>query len=147
MRTASGFVALLLTSACAHAPAPACGSFDWLIGTWASDDGNVEAWRRTSSTTLEGTNTTRRDGEVVFTETLRIEPGPDGLQYHASPQGQAPHAFALEACGETWARFSDPEHDWPQSLTYRRHGETLSATVEGREDGEQRTETWTWTAG
>ena len=136
---------LLLTAACAHGrPASRCGNFDWLVGTWASDDGNVESWRRASATTLEGSNTTRRDGEVVFVESLRIQPGAAGFEYRAAPQGQPAHVFQLEACGETWAKFTDPTHDWPHALTYRRTGVGLTATVEGYEDGAPRTETWSW---
>ncbi len=48
-------------------------------------------------------------------------------------------------CGETWARFSDPAHDWPQSIHHTRTDDTLTATVSGTNNGEERTETWSWT--
>jgi hypothetical protein len=128
-------------------PAEVECAFDWLVGTWTTEDGSTtERWALTPSGTLEGESVTRKDGAVVFTETLAIRRGPAGLEYFASPSGQAPHAFALETCGDSSATFSDPGHDWPQSLSYRRSGDTLTATVEGVENGEPRTATWTWTA-
>ncbi len=138
-------IPLLLASACATSPTPTstCGNFAWLLGTWTSEDGaSIEAWTRAPSGVLAGESKALKDGEVVFTETLRIEAN----GYHAAPQGQAPHTFPLDACGDTWATFRDPTHDWPQSLTYRRTGDTLTATVEGTQDGKQRTETWSWAA-
>ena len=128
-------------------PADIDCAFDWLVGTWVTDDGaTTERWSPTSSGALEGESTTRKNGEVVFTETLAIRRGTAGFEYYAAPSGQAPHAFPLRSCGAESATFEDPSHDWPQSLTYRRSGDTLTATVEGVENGEQRTATWTWTA-
>ncbi len=93
---------------------------------------------------LVGESVTRSGGEVVYTETLRIAGGTEGLEYQASPQGQAPNTFVLAACGDRWATFTDEAHDWPQSITYRRTGDAMTATVEGVSDGEARTETWSW---
>ncbi len=127
-------------------PAESDCAFDWLVGTWTTDDGaTTERWTATPPG-LEGESVTRRDGEVVFTETLAIRRSAAGFEYYAAPSGQAPHAFPLEACSAASATFSDPRHDWPQSLTYRRSGDTLTATAEGVENGEPRTATWTWRA-
>jgi hypothetical protein len=128
--------------------ADACAGFAWLPGTWktaGSDTHNLERWMTDDNDSLRGESVTRSGGEVVFTESLRIVRGPGGFEYRASPQGQSPNVFLLEACGATWAQFTDPAHDWPQSIHYAREGDTLTATVGGSSDGKERIETWSWT--
>jgi len=136
-----------------HPPAAAntthdCADFEWLLGTWQTQDGttqNVERWTPDDTGLLRGESIARAEGEVVYTEALHIARGPAGLEYRAAPQDQPPNVFPLETCGETWARFADPAHDWPQSIHYARTNNTLTATVSGTNDGEERTETWSWT--
>ncbi len=125
-----------------------CADFQWLLGTWQTQDGNtqnVERWTHDDTGVLRGDSVTRAEGQVVYTESLRIASGPVGLEYRAEPQDQPPNVFRLEMCGETWARFSDPAHDWPQSIHYTRTDDTLTATVSGTSNGKERTETWSWT--
>ena len=126
---------------------PACDDLEWIVGTWVSEDGsNTERWSRGESLVLVGDNVTVKNGEVVHREELRIERTAAGMDYRAAPSGQRPNSFTLTTCGSQWATFTDPEHDWPQSITYRRDGNALTATVEGPQNGRTRTETWTWTA-
>ncbi len=76
---------------------------------------------------------------------MRLDSDATGSVYRAAPSGQPPHAFPLVECGPTWATFADPEHDFPQSLTYRRTEDGLTATVEGGTGAERRRERWDWT--
>ena len=125
-----------------------CADFEWMLGTWQTQDEttqNVERWMPDDAGLLSGESITRSEGQVVYTESLRIARGPTGLEYRAAPQDQPPNVFALETCGQTWARFTDPAHDWPQSIHYARTNNTLTATVSGTSNGEERTETWSWT--
>lgn len=63
----------------------------------------------------------------------------DGVQsYIAQPGGKPPTAFKRTAGGETWARFENPDHDFPQRIEYRREGDRLHAEVAGRgKNGEE----------
>ncbi len=69
-------------------------------------------------------------------EFLRIAPNGEGLAYLASPRGKPAVAFQLVESAEGHAVFANPEHDFPQRITYRRDGDTLTARVEARRDGE-----------
>ena len=132
------------SSTAAHAD---CDGLQWLVGSWTTTDGSgsTELWEAIDGGTLRGKSVTRSEGEVVYSESLRIVQGPGGLEYQASPEDQEPNVFVLDQCGPAWARFVDPTHDWPQSIVYQRTGESLRATVSGTARGSERTETWSWT--
>jgi hypothetical protein len=53
------------------------------------------------------------------------------INYVAQPQGGAPTAFALRASGADWARFENPQHDFPKRVEYRRTATGLHAEIAG----------------
>ena len=145
--------------------APPAGSaalhLEWMIGTWSStgEDGaeTVERWCAGEDGSLIGESRTIAGGQVVHSETLRIEARGEELVYVASPSGQATTEFTGSArcggelhssdtsanCAETCeAVFSNPEHDFPNEITYGRctQNELLVATIRG---GERRA-SWTF---
>ncbi len=69
-------------------------------------------------------------------EFLRIARDGDGVAYLASPRGKPAVAFPLVESAEGLAVFADPEHDFPQRITYRRDGDSMTARVEAQRDGE-----------
>lgn len=135
-------------------PGSAAARLDWMIGTWVSaGDGaqTIERWCAGPRGVLVGENRTLSGGRVVHSETLRIEARGARLVYVASPSGQPTTEFAGEArcgsltgnCSETCeAVFSNPEHDFPNEITYGRcmQNELLVATIRG---GERRA-SWTF---
>lgn len=144
--------------------APRAGSaasqLEWMIGTWSStgEDGaeTVERWCAGEDGSLIGENRTIAGAQVVHSETLRVEARGDVLVYVASPSGQATTEFTGGArcggeldssgasnCAETCeALFTNPEHDFPNEITYGRctQNELLVATIRG---GERRA-SWTF---
>lgn len=145
-----GLAALAL--ACAHgrtgSAADSVDALAWLLGTWVMEDGdttNVERWEIGDGGTLVGVNETHVLDALGPVETLAILATDGGIVYRASPEGQPTHDFVLDASGDRWARFVSPGHDWPQSITYRRAGDTLEATVAGDTADGPRTATWRWT--
>ncbi len=130
----------------------------WMIGTWVSEeDGAIttERWCAGEGGVLVGGNATRAGGEVVHSEELRVEAQGDRLVYVASPSGQATTEFTGDArCGSDVpegncarsceAVFANPEHDFPNEITYGRclQNELLVATIRG---GERRA-SWTFRA-
>ncbi len=125
-------------------PTPA--SLRWLVGTWtqkAQDLTITETWRMTESGVLLGAGETRRNGVLVFQETLRIEADPTGRAvYVAWPQGSpSPTRFVAIDGPLKSVEFANPAHDFPKKIRYRVDSSgKLHATVEG----DARKEEWTY---
>lgn len=121
-------------------------SLAWLDGCW---NGNVnqrefrEQWSPLRGEMLLGTSSTVYQGKTSSFEFLRIESRPDGVFYVALPGGRNETAFKLVSAvtddRDAIFTFSNPEHDFPQRIIYRRGTEGwLYATVEGKYKGEDR---------
>ena len=122
------------------------GALAWLDGCWA---GNVnqrdfrEQWSPLRGGVLLGVGSTVFQAKLQSYEFLRIEPRADGVYYVAIPSGQKEDAFKLISITtddkDTIFTFSNPEHDFPQRIIYRRATEGwLYATIEGKLKGEDR---------
>ena len=145
------FPLLLLTVSLTPAPAqasdPAAESpgvevLAWLTGCWASHEGgrlSEECWLHPAGGMMLGVNRTV-SGEKAAFEFLRIAQHGDGLAYLASPGGhREPTPFALVEHADGRAIFANPEHDFPQRLTYELGDDgVLVVTVEAQSDGEWR---------
>lgn len=122
------------------------GALAWLDGCWT---GNVnqrdfrEQWSPLRGGVLLGVGSTVFQATLQSYEFLRIEPRADGVYYVAIPSGQKEGAFKLISITtddkDTIFTFSNPEHDFPQRIIYRRATEGwLYATIEGKLKGEDR---------
>jgi hypothetical protein len=131
---------LLLIAAC-NSNRPDVGpltDFDFLAGTWVqitSSEITEEVWTTSQGWSMHGVGRTLRNGREVSGETLSIEPRGAGFVYIAELPGAAPVEFKLVDHGQTWARFENPEHDFPQRIEYRRNGDLLRAEVSGFDKG------------
>lgn len=107
----------------------------WLDGCWEHLDGSTrEVWIDVGSGLLFGYAVTLRNGKLHAFEDLRIEPSATGATFVASPNGKNPVHFPKVAASHLSMTFENLDHDFPQRITYRREGETLTAeisTVEG----------------
>jgi hypothetical protein len=124
-------------------------SLSWLSGQWLGGEGgkrSEEHYMRPAGGVMMGMSRTLRPGRTPEAEFIRIEADSDGgIAYHAFPKGQAPTRFPLVENGPNFAVFANPEHDFPQKITYRRQGEILTATIEGSgKDGAVRHLSWSW---
>ncbi|HVK75499.1 MAG TPA: hypothetical protein VM734_19350 [Kofleriaceae bacterium] len=135
VRVALAALIVIAAAACARpAPAPAptatasLADVAWLAGDWAYDDGSGgEHWFATS-TALVGVAFVGDDFEV-----LTIERDGGALRLVARPGGRPGVAFTHRP-GTTprEARFENPVHDDPTSITYARPGdERVVATLDG----------------
>jgi hypothetical protein len=126
--------------------ATAIDSLGWLEGCW---QGTVnqrvfrEQWSPLRGGMLVGAGHTVNQGKTQSYEYLRLEARGDGVYYVATPSGQQETAFKLASIAtddkDSIFVFSNPQHDFPQRIVYRRGGEGwLYATVEGKVKGEDR---------
>ena len=126
--------------------ATAITSLNWLGGCW---QGTVnqrefrEHWSPLRGGMLVGVGHTGNQGKTQSYEYLRLEARGDGVYYVATPSGQREAAFKLASIAaddkDSIFIFSNPEHDFPQRIIYRRGSEGwLYATIEGKLKGEDR---------
>jgi hypothetical protein len=122
------------------------GALAWLGGCWGGTVNQRdfrEQWSPLRGGALLGVGSTVFEGKLQSYEYLRIEPRVDGVYYVAIPSGQKEDAFRLVSVTtddkDTIFTFSNPEHDFPQRIIYRRATEGwLYATIEGKLKGEDR---------
>lgn len=117
----------------------------FLAGAWASGDHVVEYWLPPLRGLMVGINRAPEGEGMPFFEYLRIEQRPDGVVLIASPNGRGTTEFALTEITDSRAVFENPEHDFPQKLTYTRTGDVLEAEVGGPRGGEWSSFTLSWT--
>lgn len=106
---------------------------DWLVGCWETPDGSArEVWVREPDGSLIGFGVAIDEGMVGFHEVLRVTVPSDGsLTYTAYPAGQLPATFVARKLGSDSVVFVNPDHDYPQVISYTLDGATLFATTSG----------------
>lgn len=123
------------------APMPAPTQLHWLAGDWCGEQGSArieEHWRLQGDRLL-GYGSTVRDGKLRSFEFTRIEQRDGRTAYVAQPGGEPPTLFWLAQSEGQRADFHNPEHDFPQRVSYWREGDELRAEIAGPgKDGEQR---------
>lgn len=124
-------------------PSPLDG-LAWLGGCWRSEGaetGSGEQWTPLAGGTLLGVGRTVRAGATVAHEFMQIRQADGKVLYVAHPAGQIEVAFVLvRGSGSsgpvTEAVFENPEHDFPQRVSYRLEaGGRLRTRIEGQRGG------------
>ena len=131
-------LALVLPVAGAAADPDDLSALGWLAGCWEGEGGggrNQECWMAPEGGMMLGLNRVISEKGTGF-ELLRIAAHGDGLALLASPGGKPAVPFRLVESAEGRAVFANPEHDFPQRLTYRRDGDAMTARVEALHEGE-----------
>ena len=103
----------------------------WLAGCWQSDDGRAqEVWVVESASAMAGFSVSVGDDRVRFYEVLRIDRDDAGTWVlTAWPSGQARTRFRATTAAMDEIVFSNPDHDYPQEIRYRRTGDRLDASA------------------
>jgi uncharacterized protein DUF6265 len=131
-----------MVNARAAADDPPARRFDWLSGHWCSESGGQlleEYWLPTEGELALGVGRTVKAGKTTTFEFMRIETRDGVTNYIALHDGQPPVAFRLTASGPHWARFENPQHDFPRRVEYRRTSSGLHAEIAGPgKDGKDR---------
>jgi hypothetical protein len=107
----------------------------WIVDNWINSSGGVvshEYWVKVSDTLFEGGSETFKDGDTVFTEKLKIIVNNGNIFYVADVKNNPePIYFKLTDSGKNKAVFENPDHDFPQKITYEINGGDLHAYIEG----------------
>ncbi len=132
------------------APRTAEASLAWLIGCWTTAPNGVtieERWTVGSDGSLNGRGRTLRDGKVVGSEVVQITGRGDSLRYTADPSGQSVATFPASEFTDGSVTFSNPTHDFPTRISYRRAGDFgLHAEIAGPGQTGERVITFPYTA-
>lgn len=118
-------------------------SLAWLAGCWAAESGETgsgEQWMPPAGGTMLGVGRTVRNGRTVEHEFLQIRVGPQGrLVYVALPSRQQEATFTATTVADDAVIFENPQHDFPQRISYRLlPGGKLAARIEGQRGGHLR---------
>jgi len=113
----------------------------WLSGCWQYATGALtvtEFWLPPDGGTMLGLSRTVADGKTVEHEFLLLRMGPRGVEYVATPSGQAETVFTATRVGPAEVVFENPAHDFPTRITYRKTDGGLAATIDGTIKGKPR---------
>jgi hypothetical protein len=126
----------LSVAACAAAPAADSPprAFAWLSGHWCSQSEAQlieEYWMPPEGNLVLGVGRTVKAGKTVTFEFMRIATRDGATNYLAMHDGLPAVAFRLTASGADWARFENPQHDFPTRVEYRRTSSGLHAEIAG----------------
>lgn len=122
---------------------PTLSTLSWLAGAWASDQRErqtTEQWMSPAGGTMLGMSRTVAQGRTVEYEFLLLRVDSNGeISYVAKPSGQAEAVFKLIHASATTVVFENPQHDFPQRISYTLHdGGKLTAAIEGTKNGKTR---------
>jgi len=130
-------VALLLAAAACKpvAQLPVEENFQWLTGEWIGSGGEYgETWRYIGlEDRMEGIAWKLMGSDTVENETMQLLYRREKLFYMAQPAGQGPVYFEVTEQGTNSFVASNPFHDFPNKIEYRREGSQMKATISSDE--------------
>ncbi|MDY6944470.1 MAG: DUF6265 family protein [Pseudomonadota bacterium] len=129
-----------LTSIDAVAADADIASLAWLAGCWQAEQGEAgsgEHWLPPAGGTMFGVSRTVKNGKTVEFEFVQLRSNAEGkLVFIALPSGQKETTFVASALGKDSVTFENPQHDFPQKVSYRvEPGDRLVARIEGIRGG------------
>ena len=111
----------------------------WMQGCWrAESPARVieETWMAPRGGTMIGVSRTVRGDSLAAYEMILLREKEGALAYIAHPSGQARNTFTAREASDSMVVFSDPTHDFPQQVGYRRVGaDSLVAWIAGERGG------------
>lgn len=135
---------LLFLTACSTKPKTNLNPAEWLIGTWqcTSAEGiSYETWAKASEQEYVGKSYMLAEKDTVVFENIRLVQEQDGLFYIPAVTDQnkgLPIRFAGTTFSANVFVFENPEHDFPQRISYTKIGaDSLVAEISGKKDGQE----------
>ena len=124
---------------------PKLADFDkvmWLVGTWVNDskkDHVFESWLVKNENELRGTSYLIKGRDTLVKETIRLIAEKDAVYYIPMVNQQnegLPIRFTLSRLTDTEMVFENPDHDFPQVISYRKqNANSLLAEIWSVEKG------------
>lgn len=118
---------------------------EWLTGTWENKTsrGNLyEEWKKINNYEFTGKSYMLKEKDTIVFETLRLVAEGNTLFYIPTVKNQndgKPVKFALKTLSDTQMVFENPQHDFPQVITYTKiRPDSLVAEISGSRNGQQR---------
>lgn len=118
---------------------------EWLLGTWENQTprGSIyEEWEQTSTRELAAKSFAIVENDTIVFETIRLIEDDGDLLYIPAVRNQnegKPVVFKSEKLTETEMVFSNPEHDFPQFISYTKiSADSLVAAIYGTANGQER---------
>ncbi len=115
----------------------------WLTGTWENKTprGSIyETWTKVNDAELSGKSYVLKEKDTVVFETIRLVREQGNLFYIPTVKDQnqgLPVRFAAKTISETQLVFENPEHDFPQTISYTRiSADSLVAEISGNKNGQ-----------
>lgn len=149
MKTGAKFfiTVVSLTILCAWATKQAndINKAEWLIGTWENKTpkGSIyETWSKTNENTFSGKSYIIKEKDTIVFENIQLVQEQDGLFYIPTVKNQndgLPVRFATKTISETQLVFKNPQHDFPQIISYTQiNADSLVAEISGTKNGQER---------
>lgn len=115
---------------------------EWLLGRWqnTSEEGTVsESWSKADDSTFRGSGLFMMGTDTLSKEELRLEQRGEELFYVPTVKNQNEGKavrFKMTSLTEKTVVFENPEHDFPQKITYARvTNDSLQAEISGKLNG------------
>lgn len=106
---------------------------NWLKGDWVNSEGDSwgeEFWTSSRAGIMFGASRSGKGEKLQFWEHMRIMREDDGkLVFWAISGDQKPVRFAATNVSVESITFENPQHDYPQRITYWRDGKILRAII------------------
>jgi hypothetical protein len=113
---------------------------EWILGTWQRDTSHgmmFENWKVINDTFWEGKAFRLAANDTIILEKLSLVIINDNLFYvPVVSHNSGPIYFRMIEQSKDKAVFVNPEHDFPQTIIYRKiSGDSLHARIEGLNEG------------
>jgi len=138
-------VGLIILGAVPSRQANDINKASWLIGTWENKTSRgiiFEAWKKVSDLEMSGMSYVINGNDTIVFESIRLVQEQDGLYYIPVVKNQndgLPVRFAMKSISETQMVFENPQHDFPQVISYKKvSADSLVAEISGLRDGQER---------
>ncbi|MBZ0201635.1 MAG: DUF6265 family protein [Ignavibacteria bacterium] len=108
---------------------------EWIVDNWISSNGETksyEHWKKIDDEHFVGGSETVKNGDTLFSESLKLEKNAEGIFYIAYVKhNPAPVKFRLIEVSDVKAVFENPDHDFPRKISYELNDGNLHAWIEG----------------
>ena len=135
----------LLLCACTVDTKSGIQKAEWLIGTWVNQSprGNIyESWNKANDKELAGISYVINETDTIILENIQLLQEHEQVFYIPvvkNQNGGLPVRFTAKTVSEDQLIFENPEHDFPQIISYTKiSSDSLVAEISGIRKGQER---------